>query len=444
MPRQETPDFAPLTAQMLRLIEGRKPAVERAAVEVVSESELLGWVADAHRIQSAKVATAFDRTWVAFNHRPRLPDDTATSPDVSTYLRDNTPVYPRRFFVTQSDATFEGYFRRMKTVVGDDFGFQVPGLEGANWTAFGRYQRIISPLLAQLGLHTARFNSFFGDYRRTPFGVHFDPHHLHTFQYVALGSKVLRAWLGTDLIRTLGEDATVDILRDPMTAHDRLPTGLTLTGEPGFLLYWPGGYVHCLEANGPSAGLGIVIDENVPSAEQGLLDELALLRLPKRRTRRTATGDFSRWRKDAFERDRRWVTSQVACADFWRTVAFAQLLVRSRLGARAVPPLRDVPDLLNSERLRMTNPNLSQVVYHCPYEKATLLAVNGHGAEVPWTTTSTHANIIRLVHFINRHETIAVADTITRFSRAKPLTPDFIRSILHFLVSTAAFDRCPA
>ena len=435
--------LSPLVRQMLRMVQNDEPTVEEAAVRLVSCAELLLWLVDAHRLRSDQIDRNFLRKWATLLSRPEPRSEADHRPGVAQYSNDTVLQSSTRFFVTAQDTTLDHYFRRIRNNVSqDEFGLQVPGLEGASWTAFSRYRRLVAPILARLGPRASRFNCFLGDYARTPFGVHFDPHHLHSFQYVVHGTKTLRAWRPSDLVRRLGEAAAVAILRNPTKAHEMLPRAPDLVGRPGALIYWPGRYVHCLEAVGPSAGLGVIFDSKAASLEAALQAELGRLNLPTRKAGHDRPRHARPGSTVGLERDREWVSAQVASSEFWRTVAHAELLERSRLGSYAYPELRETEELRDRDRLEPRDSASPRIVYR-HFEGVTLLGVNGHGAKAKWKSLRSQRDITRFLAFVNQTSGFRVGDVLKRFSRGSSQGSAFLSSLLTFFVAAGAFDRLP-
>jgi hypothetical protein len=144
---------------------------------------------------------------------------------------------------------------------------QAPGLECASWDALHRLRTLLEPVLDITGPRSFRYNAFLGDYRRTPFGFHLDPHQEGVFQYVLSGSRRGMFWDGLELS---GEDSMWLEDADARHAPGR-PADVVLDLEPGDLVYWPGSYAHGFEAAGPSMGLSMVVDRASPRQREAVV-----------------------------------------------------------------------------------------------------------------------------------------------------------------------------
>jgi ribosomal protein L16 Arg81 hydroxylase len=288
--------FRQLGEQMMEVALAGNPCVFRACVAMVSETEAFAWLKDASaRYDSARdgrtlrtIDTVLGRTatpardtepWV---RRPQFVSY------VGQHLSMSATLFPKR-----GDENLSGYFERIRQVVGgEEFGFQLPNLEGANEDAFLRFREMAQVFTERIGSRVMRFNSFYGDYRRTPFGIHADPHHSYAFQYIVHGTKTLRVWDTAALRDALGELELVKLFGDPNNYEGDLPDGQTFVAEPGDVLFWPGKYAHCLESTGPNLGLGFIVESTGKMFEDALRFRLSK-RVSKHLDKTTASGNGS-------------------------------------------------------------------------------------------------------------------------------------------------------
>jgi hypothetical protein len=171
----------------------------------------------------------------------------------------------------EEDGSFESFDRRIKALLGGaDYFFFIRYPEALDFPLWDWSRCFLARLYEHVGMDTlgAYQSIFFGDYRKTPFGVHCD--HEDIFQIPILGRKVLRCWHG-----------------DYATGHPRLVGALdfeeftedsfVLEGWPGDLLYWPSQIWHVAESPGgltASLSLGLCrSDHDIPLAQR-LLEEV--------------------------------------------------------------------------------------------------------------------------------------------------------------------------
>lgn len=264
-PAQTSDSLHDRVANSMRAIydEGT-PAVIRAPGEVFTASEVFEWIKLAHpphrASTSADKIVAVKESWGLAAGRD--PDPTRGVPGRSpeVYRSGAALLDPSPFLPSGAHATFEEWIADARERLGGDFGMQAPGLECATWDAIGKLQALLAPILAVTGPRSYRFNAFAGDYRRTPFGFHVDPHQEAVFQVALIGSRKGLFWEGL----TLGDD-DARWVEDSNGLHaPARPPESTIDVEPGDIVFWPGTHVHGFECDGPSLALSIVVDRASP------------------------------------------------------------------------------------------------------------------------------------------------------------------------------------
>jgi hypothetical protein len=171
-------------------------------------------------------------------------------------------------------------------IIGATSNGRLAMLDGADYFFFIRYPEAIhfplwdwsrcflSRLYRHVGMDTlgAYQSIFFGDYRKTPFGVHCD--HEDIFQIPILGRKVLRCWHGE---YAAGHPRFAGAIDYEEFAAD----SFMLEGWPGDILYWPSQIWHVAESCGgltASLSLGVCRpDHDIPLAQR-LLEEVTSAR----------------------------------------------------------------------------------------------------------------------------------------------------------------------
>jgi hypothetical protein len=169
------------------------------------------------------------------------------------------------------DASFESFDRRMKTLLdGADYFFFIRYPEALHFPLWDWSRRFLARLYEHVGMDTlgAYQSIFFGDYRKTPFGVHCD--HEDIFQIPILGRKVLRCWHGDYAAGRPRFAGTLDL-------REFAADSFVLEGWPGDILYWPSQIWHVAESPGgltASLSLGLCrSDHDIPLAQR-LLEEV--------------------------------------------------------------------------------------------------------------------------------------------------------------------------
>lgn len=266
MPMPSPDSLDPLTtlaARMRELFDEGEPAVLRQVDPIFNPAEVFAWLKAVHTPTQANFARekiiALKASWGVGD--PEVPDPRVPSPGRSAevYRHAGSLVDPGPF-LPHGDDTFESWVARTREALGGDFGLMAPGIECANWDAMERLRTLLEPTLALTGPRTYRYNVFAGDYRRTPFGFHLDPHQEAVFQVVLTGTRRAMFWEGLTLSEA---DATWIEDSNDRTTPQREPD-LIVDLEPGDIVFWPGTQVHGMEADGPSLALSIVIDRASP------------------------------------------------------------------------------------------------------------------------------------------------------------------------------------
>lgn len=256
--------FTALADALLELFDDGVPAVLRSAQMPFSTQEVFEWVRTVHPPSSCSPAAskidAVKRSW-GLSPGPAA-EATSAAPErpIELYRGGGVLLDPSPFVPTDAHPSFEAWVEAMRPELGDDFGVMAPHLECASWGALDRLQALLAPTLSRTGPRSYRYNAFFGDYRRTPFGFHLDPHQECVFQFVLEGKRRGSFWEGLTLN---AEDAAW--IEDPNgRVSPARRAELTVDVEPGDIVFWPGTHVHGFEADAPSMGLSLVIDRTAP------------------------------------------------------------------------------------------------------------------------------------------------------------------------------------
>lgn len=259
-----------LATTMLELFDEGVPAVRRELGSPFTTAEVFDWIKAVHppeacRHGAAKI-DAVKRSW-GLTPSPREHGRPEPGRPLEMYRRGGNLLDPSAFVPNETHDSFESWVNATADAIGEPFGVMAPGLECASWDALEKLQSLLAPTLRRTGPRSYRFNAFLGDYRRTPFGYHLDPHQECVFQFILHGQRRGRFWEGL----ILGDDdaAWVD---DPNHAVEpsRRPD-LDVELGPGDLVFWPGTHVHGFDAAAPTMALSLVIDRTSPRAREDVI-----------------------------------------------------------------------------------------------------------------------------------------------------------------------------
>jgi len=276
-----TPQLDSLAQKLGELFDDGVPAVVRGAQTPFSTEEVFEWVRRVHppeacRHGAAKI-DAVKRSW-GLSPSPRADDRPSPGRPLEMYRGGANLLDPSPFVPTAEHASFEDWVRSTRHALEGPFGVMAPGLECASWAALERLQALLAPTLRRTGPRSYRLNAFLGDYRRTPFGYHLDPHQECVFQFQLHGTRRGRFWEGL----ILGDD-DAGWIDDP---NHRMEPGrrpdLEVDLDPGDIVFWPSTHVHGFDVEGPSMGLSLVIDRTSPRARADVIAALEVATLTGR------------------------------------------------------------------------------------------------------------------------------------------------------------------
>lgn len=267
-----------LAAKLLEVFDEGVPAVIRDAASPFSTEMVFDWIRTVHTPAScgtgAKKIDAVKRSW---GLSPSATDANAPDPGrpLELYRAGAVLLDPSPFVPSSAHQSFEDWVDQTRERLGPDFGAMAPNLECASWQALEHLQALLTPVLSRTGPRSFRYNAFLGDYRRTPFGYHLDPHQECVFQFVLHGTRTGRFWEGL----ILGEEDAAWI-EDPnhRTKAPRRPD-LEVELSPGDVVFWPGTHLHGFDTQGPSLALSLVIDRTSPQPRDQVVSSLQLATL---------------------------------------------------------------------------------------------------------------------------------------------------------------------
>ncbi|MCX4240539.1 JmjC domain-containing protein [Paraliomyxa miuraensis] len=155
---------------------------------------------------------------------------------------------PAEFLPRESDVSLAAYTERMMRLLdGQRFGLVVNGLQLVDFAFCERVRDFIFDYQSLNGIRaTPAVIAFLGNYDRTAFGAHADQQCADVFQFVISGRKRMRLWSGPQVEANPALERALS-----QRPSDYMPeswASVTIDGNPGELLYWPGEAWHVGEA----------------------------------------------------------------------------------------------------------------------------------------------------------------------------------------------------
>lgn len=148
----------------------------------------------------------------------------------------------RHLFPTLEDGSFEAYNQRMESL-GHEYCLVINDIERVDYPIWDWSRRFLSPLFHRRGMnHMGIFYCVFvGNYKKTIFGVHFDPECV--FQIPVIASKKMRLW-NAEYVQSHPE------IRESMDYDSHLSESTAIEANPGGFNCWPKKNWHIAESDG--------------------------------------------------------------------------------------------------------------------------------------------------------------------------------------------------
>jgi len=183
------------------------------------------------------------------------------------YMEDGFSVKPEPYLPDSNDHSAEAYAARVTGKIdGRCFGLILNGFQAYDAELWRRVREFLRGLLTEISVQPmVEGVLFFGNYDKTPRGIHKDP--VDIFLFVIEGRKKMYLW-PEEFFHEGDHDARLDsdfaVLRRD---------AIVLEGEPGDVIYWPSSYWHVGESvGGLSLSLSLALKPLQPSSE--ILDHL--------------------------------------------------------------------------------------------------------------------------------------------------------------------------
>jgi len=212
------------------------------------------------------LATA-EEVFLAIRHAADQFRATDSNVRIRFYMEDGFSLEPEPYLPDSSDHSAADYVERvMGKLSGQCFGLILNGFQAYEVELWRRVREFLRGLLTEISIQPmVEGVLFFGNYDKTPRGIHKDP--VDVFLFVIEGRKKMYLWPeeffpGGDDDARLKSDFAI-LRRD----------ALILEGEPGDVIYWPASYWHVGESVGDlSLSLSLALKPLQPASE--ILDHL--------------------------------------------------------------------------------------------------------------------------------------------------------------------------
>jgi 50S ribosomal protein L16 3-hydroxylase len=315
------------------------------------------------------------------------------------------------------------------------------GFDAATWLSLREFMR---PLYEVIGIpeNPVQIGVFLGDYGKTPFGIHKDPH--GTFVFVIKGRKRFRTWPNKIFRREQHGIRSLDY-------EGFLNSAATVEGEPGDVLYWPSTYWHVGEhIGGLAASVSIAIFPPSSIAATNLWtqalhtieDRLASDRAGKRVFYPAKLEAHLKRIPSRIDAGLKALMRAAHESTFIDALRLDRMNHLSALGFDSVPPPLPKPKLANRNVVR-GNPLFPILSLGMP-TKEIICSANGHSFLVP-----AHPNIPRLLRHLNSGKAYRVENLMFDYSGTLTVDgtefearPEDVRAILEKLYSMRALTKC--
>ncbi len=212
------------------------------------------------------LATA-QQVFLAIRHAAEQFRATDSNVRIRFYLEDGFSEQPAPYLPDASDHSVADYAAKVsEKLSGRCFGLILNGFQAYDVELWRRVREFLRGLLTEISIQPmVEGVLFFGNYDKTPRGIHKDP--VDIFLFVIEGRKKMYLW--PEAFFQGGEDDAR--LQSDFAILRR--DALILEGEPGDVIYWPSSYWHVGEAvGGLSLSLSLALKPLQPASE--ILDHL--------------------------------------------------------------------------------------------------------------------------------------------------------------------------
>lgn len=359
------------------------------------------------------------------------------------YMEDGFSLQPAPYLPDSSDHSATDYAARVtRKLSGQCFGLILNGFQAYDVELWRRVREFLRGLLTEISIQPmVEGVLFFGNYDKTPRGIHKDP--VDIFLFVIEGRKKMYLWPEESF-----PDGDHDARLDSDFAILRRDA-LILEGEPGDVIYWPSSYWHVGEAvGGLSLSLSLALKPLQPASEildhlkqyieefvNGSLDGVNFPTTPKQLEESAEMiSKFTKLGIKALQKASR-------DSDFAQAIQVSWLDRLTGSGSDPVPPPLPWKELADDA---IVQGSLEYPILWIPVANHQLAcSANGHAFTIP-----ADPKIIELLERLNKGEVVQVKNLIqehtgvTRSDGAEFSTlPEGIRTVLSKLYSLRAISE---
>ena len=207
------------------------------------------------------LATA-QEVFSAIRHAADLFRTTDSNVRIRFYMEDGFSERPAPYLPDASDRSAWDYAARVTDKLrGQYFGLILNGFQAYDAELWRRMREFLRGLFTEIASQPmVEGVLFFGNYDKTPRGIHIDP--VDVFLFVIEGRKKMYLW-PKEFFQAGDND---ELVHSDFAVLRR--DALILEGEPGDVIYWPSSYWHVGESvGGLSVSLSLALQPLEPSSE---------------------------------------------------------------------------------------------------------------------------------------------------------------------------------
>jgi hypothetical protein len=313
-----------------------------------------------------------------------------------------------KFLPRLSDETSARYARRVKGQLGGRrFGIICEQFQIYDALLWRRIREFLHGLFQHVDLPSAKAALFFGDYEKTPFGLH--DGESSNFKFVIAGRKKMRLW-PDKYFRNKNQQK----IRHSMEYEKFFDGVTTLEGEPGDVIYWPS---DCWHIGEPVGGLAVSLSVALfpdarrfdPLAEE-LVGQLNAQLAPIARSSAVGLGG-ERLQKNASKLRRRFDDVAKTLRQLSQDRQFKQRTQMEWLNRMSAFGFARVPAPSRRRKLKdhdIVHGDVSYPILWLPFDDDEIIcSANGHALCI-----GAHPNLLKLLAKLNSGERCRVANLL--------------------------------
>jgi len=316
-----------------------------------------------------------------------------------------------KFLPQSSDGTSARFARRIKSkLAGRRFGVICEQFQSFDTEIWRRIRGFLRGLYRHVDLPAAKAALFFGDYDKTPFGLH--DGESSNFKFIIEGRKKMRLWPDKFF-----RDKDKSKVRHSMDYEQFFDGGITLEGGPGDVIYWPS---DCWHIGEPVGGLAVSLSVALFPDGQRLAELPGQLfahlnpgvasapRKPTRRGRPAGLQKLAAQLPRRLEKLARSLRELSSDDEFKRDASVEWLNRLSGFGFAHVPPPLAQTKLRDGDIVRG---DAADPILCLAAGDEVICSANGHAFSV-----GAHPEILKLLRELNRGNSLRVGALIKQYS----------------------------